>query len=607
MRIINWSKTLFGVVAVTLATSTVRADMLINVGDDHLVRVDPKMYSDVQATTESNPAGVISVQVMTEGIRVVGEMAGKATLIVTGKEIQTGADLHVQMLVVVLAPTPQVGGLVRGITLEEGSPREIQREKIVSPAMILEEEESRWFEIEPSVSRRSSSEDTSVARASFGHNRVTIHAGKKGRTLVRLKYSVIRYGIGLAPGGKSAALADNREIDWDIPVEVLEKLPDFPDDSEETRPAGTEGGVRPGKQAGGALGEPETNAETPRELSLEEIRRRLARFRVLFEKLLRQPMLAGAGEPLEELLTSAKRFKDRWGPLADQIRTGRPSKELSPEGAKIIGGSSGAKLTGSQWADLSNKYFEEIHAIESRVQRRNDQLGNSPAVTALRKLIEQAEQRLGWVEARASEPDASSWRTELIQMLKNIYRAGQELTSKPVGLNEAGARPLKGFLRMMDGARELRHRQLQRMPALDQPGDSARPVPHEALLKPENPGLVIRAPAGASLQASTDDSESAPVKIDAGPPSRLPELAADLYHAHYLLGNVERFVAQRDNEEMQFIERNVPAADREKRGAAFLKGAAGRTEALRSRYEVHRDRFYHLMKDEADRVLPTLK
>ncbi len=275
-------------------------------------------------------------------------------------------------------------------------------------------------------------------------------------------------------------------------------------------------------------------------LSMSEIARRTAKYRRSVDRTVRQPFLMGA-TPDAELLTQANKWQARWGNLGAAVRSGDPRllgeppkispgtlSQISPESR--TSGDAPVRVVGWTWAAISDDYFKGTVEFEQMANREAVKKRESPKLQELIRLMREAEERLESARKSTLDPN-EEWRREQTRRLHAIWKLGIELYESRLTSPDRASpdrQTLEAFLRASDSWRGIRENGQPKLSA------KAQPTP----VAPE----VVRAPAGRGLGALLAPSEGA-ATVAPPPPNRLPQLAADLYRAHYHLQNAERMIA----------------------------------------------------------------
>jgi len=312
--------------------------------------------------------------------------------------------------------------------------------------------------------------------------------------------------------------------------------------------------------------------------SLDLIRQRLRQYRQRVDRTERQPFLTGAQLP-PDLVAQAKAGQEQWGDLGGAIRAGRPPATIPVETLRRLSlpttATGPVPVTGNLWSALSNDYFAATARVESLAEQRATPIRQSAGMRRLSSQMADAEARLREIEAAADNPESEPHRRELSWRLLRIWqllgelqvrRFEQQLKAGP------GDQALNQFLVTADSARALRHR------GISLTAEGGAPVAAGA-----PPVLLVPTPAGATIRAQLDDTESS-VNVKPAAPSRLVVLAAELYHVHYLLANVEEFEREPTNASALDRENRITARRRDYEGRRLdvLGEIVRETERLRS-------------------------
>jgi hypothetical protein len=330
--------------------------------------------------------------------------------------------------------------------------------------------------------------------------------------------------------------------------------------------------------------------------SLAAAAERAKLYRRLVDQTLRQPFLGGA-RPSPELVQRVKESHSRWGEMAGAIRAGKPPRSVSKAAFTTLSlpdvsaaSADAVPMTGALWAKMSDEYFKQTLALENLGADLGKHVRRSPKMQELAQAMNKVEQTLA-LAAAATEPGI--WPRALAWQLHRVRQLGLALQIK---LQERDLTPdpdldgVENFLRDMDAARGLRHRGI----SLSREGGA--PPPNDA------PAVLVRAPAEGTIRASIADAETS-VEIAPQAPDRLPQLAAELYHVHYLLRKVEDFEHEDGAIEREMIESSKSAQERAARLAEHLQSQRTRIAERQRDYEGRRLQVIHEMTEEADRVL----
>ena len=319
---------------------------------------------------------------------------------------------------------------------------------------------------------------------------------------------------------------------------------------------------------------------------------RTQRYRNLVDRTLRQPFLSGV-RPAPELVQRVTESKARWGSLAAAIRGGKPPESLTAAAIAALHLPDAApagdpvKVTGALWAKVSDEYFRQTLTVENLGADLARHVRTSPKMRELAAAMNEAERLLAAAGDNALLLRGVTWQLHCVWMLGvelQIKLLERQLTPDP----QTAA--LDDFLRDMDAARGLRHRgfSLSREGGAPPPGDE--------------PAVLVRAPEDGTIRATVAGAEAS-VDIAPAAANRLPQLAEELYHVHYLLRQVDEFESQEDATGRRMIEETKPGPEREARLREHLESHRERV-ALRLRdYEGRRTQVLHEMTEEANRVL----
>jgi hypothetical protein len=342
--------------------------------------------------------------------------------------------------------------------------------------------------------------------------------------------------------------------------------------------------------------------------SLEEADERARSYRRLVDKTMRQPFLGGL-RPSPELVAAAKSSRERWGDLAASIRAGTPPQSLPVARAAALklpgfnaAGGDPAKVTGALWSAMSDEYFRETLEVENLAADLAGRVRNSPAMNALADSMEHAERMIESARNRSEKDKVFALRSAT-WLLHRVWQLGVALQVKLLereAIPNPDADALDAFLRDMDSARGLRHRGISLSRAGGGPPPSATP----ATLVREP--VKIQVPPDGTIRAALPDAQAS-ADVSPPAPNRLPQLAAELYHAHYLLRRVEAFERDHDILERKSIEDLKPGPQREARTKEHEESRRTRIAERGRDYEGRRLQVLHEMTQEADRVLPGLR
>lgn len=332
--------------------------------------------------------------------------------------------------------------------------------------------------------------------------------------------------------------------------------------------------------------------------TLEEATEKARRYRRLVDKTLRQPFLAGL-RPSPELAARVKDSVQRWGEIGAAIRAGTPPASLPSAkvaGLKLAGNlpaGDPVRMTGALWSAMSDEYFRETLEIENLGADLARQVRNAPGLTSMEDAMEQAEQALERAR-NLPEADRRFWLRSTAWLLHRVWQRGMELQVKLAERNlipSPDSETVESFLRDMDAARGLRHRGFSLAPEGGAPAPNRTPA---TLVR--DPRNTIQVPENGAVRATLADARTS-VDVAAPAPNRLPQLAAELYHVHYLLRRVEDF------EREPALPAGKPGPERDSRIKEAEEARRTRVAERRRDYEGRRGQILQEMTTEADRVL----
>jgi hypothetical protein len=331
--------------------------------------------------------------------------------------------------------------------------------------------------------------------------------------------------------------------------------------------------------------------------SLQVATEKARSYRRLVDRTLRQPFLAGVN-PSPELMQRVKESHGRWGDLARSIRAGKPPESL-PTAALVAlrlpnftppAGES-VKLTGALWSKMSDEYFRQTLALENLGADLAKHVRASPKMRELAVAMDRAERLLA---RKVTGPDAEAWRRALTWSLHGVWLLGVELQIKLLE-RQLTANPeaagVEEFLKDMDAARGLRHRGI----SLSREGGAPPPD--------GTPAELVRVPSDGTITVAMAGTDRTSVEVAPPAANRLPQLAAELYHAHYLLRQVEDFERAMDVEEKKDVESARTPQERAERLREHLQSRRTRIAERQRDSEGRRLQVVHEMTEEADWVL----